>query len=405
MYNKEYYSYSKVNCYENCPRKFEFIYKKFYPKSSNVFALKGTLLHAMIELYINGDDFDIPHEGDFEKLPLEEFNKFKEEFENIKKQPLIQQLKKIYGNYEVVEMESKLSNIFDDFSFNGKADTLVKNGNKVIIIDYKTGAIREDFTQLKYYALIASILYPEVEDFLLVLSYVAHNTDKRMVIKKSDIEEINEELLTKITDIIKVKTFEKKLSRLCDYCEYKNECMMKDQFDKVENDILDSKNILPSSFSGPIVWDGYIGSKVVIINDFPLENDFNHKTIFARNTEEGEFINNMLNEYEMKKNHFLLLNKTFFVNKDFKPGENKYANINEDQFKTLLSMTNSEHYVIFGKENFEKITKLEGVFQHDTKIEWKGKTLFMFEHPTRIINEIETELTYNLLEEIKEILS
>ena len=181
---KEQFSYSKINTYNICPRKYEFSYIDFYPrKGSSDIVLKGTLLHKMIELYINDKDYDIPYEKEFLSLKEEDFNAFKEDFEKIKEQPLIKQLKKMKDSCEI-NVEQKLTNIFENFIFSGNTDTLVKNEKKLIIIDYKTGKVNQNFEQLEFYALVSSYLYPEVQDFLLVLSFVSHEQDLKITLKK-----------------------------------------------------------------------------------------------------------------------------------------------------------------------------------------------------------------------------
>ena len=157
----------KKNQRARCPRKYEFSYIDSYPrKSSSDIVLKGTLLHKMIELYINDKDYDIPYEKEFLSLKEEDFNAFKEDFEKIKEQPLIKQLKKMKDSCEI-NVEQKLTNVFENFIFSGNTDTLVKNEKKLIIIDYKTGKVNQNFEQLEFYALVSSYLYPEVQDFLL----------------------------------------------------------------------------------------------------------------------------------------------------------------------------------------------------------------------------------------------
>lgn len=147
---KEQFSYSKINTYNICPRKYEFSYIDFYPrKGSSDIVLKGTLLHKMIELYINDKDYDIPYEKEFLSLKEEDFNAFKEDFEKIKEQPLIKQLKKMKDSCEI-NVEQKLTNVFENFIFSGNTDTLVKNEKKLIIIDYKTGKVNQNFEQLEF---------------------------------------------------------------------------------------------------------------------------------------------------------------------------------------------------------------------------------------------------------------
>jgi len=402
MNKKENYSHSKIGTFYNCPRKFEFIYKKKYPRSSNVYSLKGTILHAMIELYINGDDFNLPYEGEFTKLPKEEFDKFKEEFKTIKEQPLIKQLKQIYNKFEIVQMEKKLGNIFSEFAFNGSADTFIKNKDKCIIIDYKTGKVYEKWEQLKYYALMASYLYPDLTEFLLILSFTTFNEERKVKLIREDLNVIEKELLKKINEISSTEIYYKNLSKFCDYCEYKKECMMKDQLDKVMTDVIEARDMLPSSFKGPLVWDGYIDSNVTIINDHPTKIDIETKSILSEDSEEGLLLWNLMAEYELKRHKFLIINSYYYLNENYEPLESKHSNITEHQFDNILNITDSNIYIILGEESFNKLTKLNGSFKHNTKIKWNNKIIYMFYHPYDILNNIKNKLTYNLLGEIKE---
>src|SRR5574344_1375967 len=198
---KEQFSYSKINTYNICPRKYEFSYIDFYPrKGSSDVVLKGTLLHKMIELYINDKDYNIPYEKEFLSLKEEDFNAFKEGFEKIKEQPLIKQLKKMKDSCEI-NVEKKL-----------------------IIIDYKTGKVNQNFEQIEFYALVSSYLYPEVQDFLLVLSFVSHEQDLKITLKKEDMFKIENKLIKYISNINNSIKFDKKVGPLCNYCDYKDEC-------------------------------------------------------------------------------------------------------------------------------------------------------------------------------------
>lgn len=400
---KESFSYSKINTFDNCQRKYEFVYKKRYPRSSNVSSLKGTLLHTMIELYVKGLDYDIKYEGDFTKLPEIEFNSFKQEFEkSIKDQEVIQALKQMFGKFEEVQIEKKLSYVFNDFVFSGFADTFVKNKNKIIIIDYKTGKPFRNFEQLEYYALIYSYIYPEVNEFMLVLSYVMHNKEEKDTISKIKLKEIESKLINKIKNINETNTYNKNSTRLCDYCEYKKECMVKDQLDLIEIDILESKEILPGQVIGPLIYDGYVKSKITIITSDLKKENYKENLIF--NGDQKTILNNILEEQNIKFNETFLLNYDFYVDKNFNKLSKEYRYINLNQFNNILNVINSKILIIFGENTYNKITNRND-FKHDTKIEFGNKILYMFYDLDFIINNFEKDFTYNSFLEIKEMTS
>lgn len=401
--NKENYSYSKINTFTNCPRKFQFVYKLKFPRSSNVSSLKGTLLHSMIELYIKNENYDIPYSGDYLKLPKSEFDSFKLEFEQkIIHQDIIQQLKNICSKMEILEMEKKLSNIFNTFSFTGYADTFIKNNKNSIIIDYKTGKVYPNFEQLKYYALISSYLYPELEKFMLILSFTTYNEKKELTITKNDLKAIELDLIKKINDLENCETYNKSATKLCDYCEYKTECLMKDQIDLVYTNILESKYHLPGKIKGPLVWDGYIKSKVTLINEKPNKEDLDNNKILSGY--DGLLINNILNDYDIKLSDLFILNHQFYLDNNYEELDEKIKYINLNQYNNILNIVKSKNIIIFGEKLYKEITNRND-FKHNTKITFENKNIYMFYDTNYIINNFDKSFTYNLIEEIKELLS
>ena len=380
---KEQFSYSKINTYNICPRKYEFSYIDFYPrKGSSDIVLKGTLLHKMIELYINDKDYDIPYEKEFLSLKEEDFNAFKEDFEKIKEQPLIKQLKKMKDSCEI-NVEQKLTNVFENFIFSGNTDTLVKNEKKLIIIDYKTGKVNQNFEQLEFYALVSSYLYPEVQDFLLVLSFVSHEQDLKITLKKEDMFKIENKLIKYISNINNSIKFDKKVGPLCNYCDYKDECDKKDKLNKILEDINYSKKFLPSTnVVGPLIYNGYIGSNTIILNDIYNENDFKTKRILS--SDEGTFLSNILEEYKIKLNHLFLLNYNFFVDKNYNEFEDVLKSFNKEQFEQILDIIKPKNIIIFGEDLYKKFTNLEN-FEHNTIKIFKDYNILAFNDINTII--------------------
>lgn len=397
---KEQFSYSKINTYNICPRKYEFSYIDFYPrKGSSDIVLKGTLLHKMIELYINDKDYDIPYEKEFLSLKEEDFNAFKEDFEKIKEQPLIKQLKKMKDSCEI-NVEQKLTNVFENFIFSGNTDTLVKNEKKLIIIDYKTGKVNQNFEQLEFYALVSSYLYPEIQDFLLVLSFVSHEQDLKITLKKEDMFKIENKLIKYISNINNSIKFDKKVGPLCNYCDYKDECDKKDKLNKILEDINYSKKFLPSTnVVGPLVYNGYIGSNTIILNDIYNENDFKTKRILSG--DEGTFLSNILEEYKIKLNHLFLLNYNFFVDKNYNEFEDVLKSFNKEQFEQILDIIKPKNIIIFGEDLYKKFTNLEN-FEHNTIKIFKDYNILAFNDINTIIENFENDNNFDILKNILE---
>ena len=397
---KEQFSYSKINTYNICPRKYEFSYIDFYPrKGSSDIVLKGTLLHKMIELYINDKDYNIPYEKEFLALKEEDFNTFKEDFEKIKEQPLIKQLKKMKDSCEI-NVEQKLTNVFENFIFSGNTDTLVKNEKKLIIIDYKTGKVNQNFEQLEFYALVSSYLYPEIQDFLLVLSFVSHEQDLKITLKKEDMSKIENKLIKYISNINNSIKFDKKVGPLCNYCDYKDECDKKDKLNKILEDINYSKKFLPSTnVVGPLVYNGYIGSNTIILNDIYNENDFKTKRILSG--DEGTFLSNILEEYKIKLNHLFLLNYNFFVDKNYNEFEDVLKSFNKEQFEQILDIIKPKNIIIFGEDLYKKFTNLEN-FEHNTIKIFKDYNILAFNDINTIIENFENDNNFDILKNILE---
>ena len=397
---KEQFSYSKINTYNICPRKYEFSYIDFYPrKGSSDIVLKGTLLHKMIELYINDKDYDIPYEKEFLSLKEEDFNAFKEDFEKIKEQPLIKQLKKMKDSCEI-NVEQKLTNVFENFIFSGNTDTLVKNEKKLIIIDYKTGKVNQNFEQLEFYALVSSYLYPEIQDFLLVLSFVSHEQDLKITLKKEDMSKIENKLIKYISNINNSIKFDKKVGPLCNYCDYKDECDKKDKLNKILEDINYSKKFLPSTnVVGPLVYNGYIGSNTIILNDIYNENDFKTKRILSG--DEGTFLSNILEEYKIKLNHLFLLNYNFFVDKNYNEFEDVLKSFNKEQFEQILNIIKPKNIIIFGEDLYKKFTNLENI-EHKTIKNIKDYNILAFNDINTIIENFENDNNFDILKNILE---
>ena len=293
-----------------------------------------------------------------------------------------------------------MSSICINFIFSGNTDTLVKNEKKLIIIDYKTGKVNQNFEQLEFYALVSSYLYPEVQDFLLVLSFVSHEQDLKITLKKEDMSKIENKLIKYISNINNSIKFDKKVGPLCNYCDYKDECDKKDKLNKILEDINYSKKFLPSTnVVGPLVYNGYIGSNTIILNDIYNENDFKTKRILSG--DEGTFLSNILEEYKIKLNHLFLLNYNFFVDKNYNEFEDVLKSFNKEQFEQILDIIKPKNIIIFGEDLYKKFTNLEN-FEHNTIKIFKDYNILAFNDINTIIENFENDNNFDILKNILE---
>ena len=115
-----------LKTFEECPKKYEFIYlNKILLPSNNKYFEKGKNIHALANYYIKGFDVD-----KLEKvLTVQEFELWKY-LKNCK-----------YFTYELLKSEYQLSIKIGNDWVGGRLDALVKNKNEYYILDYKTGDI------------------------------------------------------------------------------------------------------------------------------------------------------------------------------------------------------------------------------------------------------------------------
>jgi DNA helicase-2/ATP-dependent DNA helicase PcrA len=115
----------------------------------------------------------------------------------------------------------------------GKIDRVDKKGNGIEIIDYKTGennpkAEKAHKLQLEIYALAATRVKDAIfnrtpEDITLTLHFLEGNSKKTMKFKKEDLDRLENDLITKITEI-ENSDFKCSGNVLCLNCEYKILC-------------------------------------------------------------------------------------------------------------------------------------------------------------------------------------
>jgi hypothetical protein len=365
--NIENFSYSKINIYNNCERKYDYIYNKKFPRKNKTFnSIRGHLLHDLIEHDIQGlsyiPEYDVQTSDVF---TYEDFLNTLKEYKKISQNNIVKKLKELYLKFlENFKIENKLEFPNKNFNFIGFVDTLIINGNKIAIIDYKTGEIFEEYTQLEYYAVMASKIYKETEEYILTLSFISKNEEKIKIIKKEDLLKIEKNLIKKIEKILKTKKYRKNVTPLCNYCEYEDICLYNSKLDLIEEEIREIRDYLPSGLSSMKFYEGYLGSEYLI-----LLNQTESETNIINNLE-----NNFWKEIEnkkMKKKDFFISVLNFYTYKDTKKLEDIYIKLFKKINLKFFKILKQKKIIINSKEtldyikNLFKISNNEIYFEHN----------------------------------------
>ncbi len=100
-------------------------------------------------------------------------------------------------------------------------DLLIVNGDTAIIVDWKTGKIKLDWTQLKLAACILSRLMPEINNFKLVFVWLRESKISSESISRGDLKSVWLDLLPRVKEIEIAKqttAFPATESGLCGWC-------------------------------------------------------------------------------------------------------------------------------------------------------------------------------------------
>jgi len=161
------WSYSKVNSFKQCPKKYYHLHvKKDVKDTGSAATAYGSKVHSAAEKYIR-DGKPLPKEYRFIKGTLDALNNIEGE-----------------KHCEIRLGVTKDGNEFapstfwsSDVWYRGIADLLILNGDKAYLVDYKTSKTSNyaDTKQLDLLAGAVFVNYPEVKKIKSALSFVVCN--------------------------------------------------------------------------------------------------------------------------------------------------------------------------------------------------------------------------------------
>lgn len=202
------WSFSVLSTYELCPKKYYHLkVAKDVKDSDSAYAGEGKDIHnAMHDRVING--VPLP-------LPIRHFEKWAERFASTEGEKHGEMKLCLNNKFEPVDWFA------DDAWVRAIVDLLIVKGDTAIIVDWKTGKKRVDWTQLRLTAAILSRLMPEINNFKLVFVWLKQSDISSEAISKEDMREVWNDLLPrvkKIEEAKKITNFPAQDGPLCRFC-------------------------------------------------------------------------------------------------------------------------------------------------------------------------------------------
>jgi putative RecB family exonuclease len=244
------YSHTKLSCYLQCPKKYEFRYVEgVEPPERTIELHLGSVVHQSLQkLYA---DLQIPKlnsESEILDFYHQQWNATltpatrvvrtrttARDYLNSGRAMLSNYYRRFYPFSEAntVGLEVKVSfPVAAAHSFQGVIDRLVNVGDNCYEIhDYKTSRrlpslnqIKSD-AQLTLYEIAVRHQWPDAKRVSLVWHYLAHGKEIREGKTASQLEAARQEALGVIAKIEAARSFPTKVTPLCDWCEYRSICL------------------------------------------------------------------------------------------------------------------------------------------------------------------------------------
>lgn len=125
----------------------------------------------------------------------------------------------------------------EDFDISGKFDLIMKDGDSLHIVDFKTSKYEDDNDfQLRFYKVLAENKFKKPVR-RASFYFLRTGSKKEFDLEKQETKEIKEEILEKVKQIQATKHFETKTNKLCKFCLFKTFCPEKNEVNKIIEEV------------------------------------------------------------------------------------------------------------------------------------------------------------------------
>ena len=201
------YSYSSLKTYEQCPQKFKFGRIDKLPEPSGEAAERGKTLHSAIEANVKGESDILPPE-----------------IEHVR--PSINELKTMGAIAEkefAIDLDWKPVAFFDKKArFRGIIDIYAKNGEKAIVLDWKSGKVRNYSDQVRVYAAVSFALDDELQLVKPVIAFIDQKKEQEYPsIPREVYPSIRADVERRMSAIDNDSVYAPNPGFLCKWCHYR----------------------------------------------------------------------------------------------------------------------------------------------------------------------------------------
>jgi len=214
-------SYSRLSTFEQCESKFDYLYvsKRVQDQGSEV-SEYGNRVHEVLELYGKGelDQATLSEEG---KQTLGKWGKIVDKL-------LAKEGEKYFEYQMAVNADLQPVDWFaSDVWIRSIADVLVVDGDTAYCLDYKTGKVKDNPTQLQLFAAMVMWHFPQVTTVKTSFIWLKFNEVTNTKYERRFLESLWNGLrprFKKVQEVIDLGVFKAKPSGLCPWCPAKDIC-------------------------------------------------------------------------------------------------------------------------------------------------------------------------------------
>lgn len=214
-------SFSRLSTFEQCPAQFDYLYvSKRVKNSSNDASEYGNRVHEVLEQKGKGelDEAALSVEG---KQTLEKWGGVVDKIMARNGDKLFEYQMAVNADLQPVEWFSS------DVWVRSIADVLVVDGDTAYCLDYKTGKVKENPTQLQLFAAMVFWHFPEVTKVKTSFLWLKFNEVTNATYERRFLDSLWRALsprFHKVQEVIDLGVFKAKPSGLCPWCPAKYIC-------------------------------------------------------------------------------------------------------------------------------------------------------------------------------------
>ena len=223
-------SFSRLSTFEQCPAQFDYLYvSKRVQSTTNEAADYGDRVHKVLEAY--GNALVAGQEAATAAVSLEDTDEAKstlKQWGGIVEKLTSRNGDKLFEHQMAVNRQLQPVDWFaKDVWIRSIADVLIVDGDTAYCLDYKTGKVKDNPTQLQLFAAMVMWHFPQVNTVKTSFVWLKFNEVTNAKYERRYLDALWRALeprFDKVQEVINLGVFDTKPSGLCPWCPAKGFC-------------------------------------------------------------------------------------------------------------------------------------------------------------------------------------